>query len=157
MINFTVTLFCSVSSLLAGIMIVSIAFVGTADVISYRVLDGGIPGAVEISSNGVAAAFFLALPKAQLRFSHVFVDIVYDLFRPRTKIVVKYLSLLITILIFGLMGYVSIDLISKSFNFSESAQGLIPFSIWPLKMTVFIGCVGSALVALYQLFGADLE
>ena len=157
MTKFTIELFCSVSSLIAGIMIVLIACIGTADVISYRIFNGGIPGALEISSKGVATAFFLALPKAQLRFSHVFVDIIYDLLKPRTKMVIRYFCLTVTILIFGLMGYVSVDLILKSFNFSESAQGLIPFPIWPLKMTVFIGCVGSAVVGVYQLFGAKLE
>lgn len=139
-------------AILSGILIVTIAALGFADVIGYQFFQAGVPGALELSSKSLGAAFFLALPLAQHRRSHVAVDIVSNLMPPIVQQIFSVIALLAGLAVFGIIGWQAIDLVSKSYTLRESAQGILPFLVWPFKVTVLVGTIGSAVIILAQLF-----
>jgi TRAP-type C4-dicarboxylate transport system permease small subunit len=138
-------------AILSGTLIVAIAGLGFADVLGYHFLKAGVPGALELASQGLAAAFFLALPLAQYRRSHVAVDIVSNLMPGPVQLGFAVIGMLATLAVFGIIGWQAIDLVAKSYRLNESAQGILPFVIWPFKVTVLIGTIGSALIVCVQL------
>ncbi|WP_371038661.1 TRAP transporter small permease [Rhodosalinus sp. FB01] len=142
-------------AIMSGVLIVGIAALGFADVIGYQFFDTGVPGALELASKGLAAAFFLALPLAQYRRSHVDVDIVANMLPEALQRLFGYIGLVAALAVFGVIGWQAVDLVTKSYQLSESAQGIIPFAVWPFKTAVLVGAIGSALIALMQILGRD--
>ena len=140
---------------IAGVIIVAIALLGTADVLGYHVFQAGVPGALELSSKGLAAAFFLALPLAQYRAAHVSVDIVANLTPRSVQRAFSVIALLGTCIVFCVIAWQAVELVAKSYRFSESAQGILPFAVWPFKVTVLVGAIGSVVIVLSQLFRRD--
>jgi TRAP-type C4-dicarboxylate transport system permease small subunit len=138
-------------AILAGLLIVGIAGLGFADVVGYQVFQAGVPGALELASKGLGAAFFLALPLAQYRRGHVAVDIVSNLMPPPVQSAFGVIELLASLAVFAIIGWEAIGLVEQSYRLGESAQGIWPFLVWPFKVTVFVGTVGSAVIVLLQL------
>ena len=132
-------------------IIVAIALLGTADVLGYHAFQSGVPGALALSSKGLAAAFFLALPLAQYRAAHVSVDIVANLMPRSVQRACSVIALLGACIVFGVIAWQAVELVAKSYRFSESAQGILPFALWPFKVTVLIGAIGSVVIALAQI------
>lgn len=150
-LNSLVRAFVFGCAILSGALIVSIAALGFFDVIGYQFFKSGVPGALELSSKFLAAAFFLALPLAQYRSSHVAVDIVSNLMPGPVQNLFGVISLFAALAVFGIIGWQAIDLVEKSYRLSESAQGILPFVVWPFKVTVLVGTIGSAIIACLQL------
>lgn len=143
-------------AILSGVLIVVIAALGFADVIGYQFFQTGVPGALELASKSLGAAFFLALPLAQYRRSHVAVDIISNLMPATVQRVFGVIALLAGLAVFGIIGWQAIDLVSKSYTLRESAQGILPFVVWPFKVTVLVGTIGSALIIFVQLFDREI-
>ena len=139
-------------AIVAGVIILAIAFLGTADVLGYHIFQSGVPGALELSSKGLAVAFFLALPLTQYRAAHVSVDIVANLMPGPVQRAFSIIALLGACIVFCVIAWEAVELVAKSYRFSESAQGILPFAVWPFKVTVLIGAIGSVIIALSQLF-----
>ena len=150
-IDSAIRAFASGCALLSGALIVGIAALGFADVIGYQFFRSGVPGALELASKGLAAAFFLALPLAQYRRTHVAVDIVSNLMPGPVQRLFGVVGLLAALAVFGIIGWQAVDLVATSYRQSESAQGILPFLVWPFKVTVLVGTIGSAVIALLQL------
>lgn len=148
----SIAIFSIGCAIIAGVIIVAIALLGTADVLGYHVFQSGVPGALELSSKGLAAAFFLALPLAQYRAAHVSVDIVANLMLRSVQRACSVIALFGACIVFGVIAWQAVELVAKSYRFSESAQGILPFAVWPFKVTVLIGAIGSVVIALSQLF-----
>ena len=142
-------------AVLSGCLIMVIAALGFADVVGYQFFQAGVPGALELASKSLGAAFFLALPLAQYRRSHVVVDIVSNLMPQAVQRIFGVVALLATMAVFGIIGWQAIDLVAKSYRLGESAQGILPFPIWPFKVTVLAGTTLSAAIILLQLFERD--
>ena len=147
----SIAIFSIGCAIIAGVIIVAIALLGTADVLGYHAFQSGVPGALALSSKGLAAAFFLALPLAQYRAAHVSVDIVANLMPRSVQRACSVIALLGACIVFGVIAWQAVELVAKSYRFSESAQGILPFAVWPFKVTVLIGAIGSVVIALARL------
>ncbi len=138
-------------AIVAGFILVGVAIIGAGNVVGYSLLGGGIPGAHELSASGLAAMFFLALPLTQLRDANVHVDIVANLLGARSTRGLALLAIIGAIIVFGLMTYMAYPFVIRSYRLSESAQGILPYAIWPIKLAALIGIAGACVVALLQL------
>lgn len=152
LINTILSAFVTGCTLVAAALLVGIAALGFADVVGYQLFQSGVPGALELASKSLGAAFFLALPLAQYRRSHVAVDIVSNLMPRIIQRAFGIFGLLASLVVFAIIGWQAIDLVEKSYLMQESAQGILPFAVWPFKVSVLVGTVGSAVIALAQIF-----
>lgn len=142
----------AVSAVVAGIIVSAIAVVGTTNVIGYAFFDTGFPAALELSASGLAAAFFLALPLAQWRQAHVDVDVVANLLPKRTHGLLNFAAIAVALIVFALMAWVSVPFVERSIQFSESAQGSIPYPLWPVKLAAAFGVFVTLMVCCIQAF-----
>src|SRR6186713_2022211 len=77
---------------LAGVALVLLALIGTADVIGSQFLGRPVPGTVEIGSSLMVAGIALGLPLAQYARRHVRVEIFIDRLPRRARAVLDILA-----------------------------------------------------------------
>jgi TRAP-type C4-dicarboxylate transport system permease small subunit len=136
---------------LAGIGMLFIATIGTADVITYLVLGRPFPGATESVEVALAITVAMTMPYAQLRHGHIVVDIVVQRFSPRGKRVAAFGSLVTGCLCILLLSWRAWDLAVESIAVREAATALYSFPIYPRKILFALGLSLTAIEYLRQI------
>lgn len=124
---------------LAGIGMLFIATIGTADVITYLVLNQPFPGATESVEVLLAATVAMTMPYAQRRHGHIVVDIVVQRFSPRGRRVAAFGSLLTGLICMALLAWRAWALALESIALRETAETLYSFPVYPWKVVFALG------------------
>lgn len=143
-INWLLQRLSYVGFLAASLLLLIIAVMGTADVVSTNVFYKPIPGVVELSGALLAVTVFLGLAQAQASGSHIMIDIATSAMRPRMNKLAAIISLTIGLAFMGFVGWQTTGLAAKAYEYSEVALGALPFPMTPFKALAAFGAWLSA-------------
>lgn len=125
--------------LVASALLLVIAALGTADVITTNLFMKPIRGVVEISSALLGVIVFLGLAQAQRLGSHIMIDIATMRMPPKMARFSAVLSLTICAAFMALMAVYTTKLAMTSWAYNEKALGGFAFPIAPFKSTAAFG------------------
>jgi|KBSSwiStaDraftv2_1062776.scaffolds.fasta_scaffold973794_1 TRAP-type C4-dicarboxylate transport system permease small subunit len=124
---------------LAGVALVLLAVIGTADVIGSQFLGRPVPGTVEIGSSLMVAGIALGLPLAQFARRHVRVEIFIDRLPPRSRAVLDFLAQLCLAVMLAGIAWLGWRMFLTSLATNEFSQGLIEVPMWPARLALALG------------------
>jgi len=135
----------------AAILILVVAIVITIDVLSAVLLDAPIPVVTELASTTLAVIIFAALAFAQQRKQNVQIDIVLVSLPKGLRRILQIFSSALGFLLFALLAWRTTALAATSWASAETAMALIPFPVYPFKITVAIAAMIAAAEFLREL------
>jgi TRAP-type C4-dicarboxylate transport system permease small subunit len=124
---------------LAGIALVLLAIIGTADVIGASFLGIPVPGTVEIGASLMVAGIALGLPKAQRDRRQIRVEIVVDRLPPRPRAVLDVIAQLSLAVMLAGIAWMGWRMFLTSVSTHEFSQGLIEIPMWPARLALALG------------------
>ena len=124
---------------LAGIALIMMALIGTADVIGSQFFGLPVPGTVEIGASLMVAGIALGLPMAQHARRHVRVEILVDRLPPRLRHALDILAQLSLALMLAGIAWMGWRMFLTSIATNEFSQGLIEISTWPARLALALG------------------
>jgi len=124
---------------LAGVALVLLALIGTADVIGSQFLGRPVPGTVEIGSSLMVAGIALGLPLAQYARRHVRVEIFIDRLPPRPRAVLDFVAQLCLAVMLAGIAWLGWRMFLTSLATHEFSQGLIEVPMWPARLALALG------------------
>lgn len=129
--------------LIGGLGMLMSMFLGTADVVGTQVFGRPVPGALELTESTMVLIVFGALTYAQIRRSHIRVELFYTRMRPRVKAAMDILADVAALTFFGLLVWQGTNEALFSMQIGEATDGLIRFPLYPARIIL---AVGSALL-----------
>lgn len=123
----------------SGLCMVLMAFVSTADVIAYLVIGRPFPGANESVEAALSVGVAMTIAYAQYRREHIAVDIFFQRFTGRRKLVAEMAGLLIGLFCMVLLSLRAWELAIESLNQREAAFTLYSFPLYPWKLLYATG------------------
>jgi len=124
---------------ISGICMLLMAFVSTADVVTYLVLGKPFPGANESVEAALCVCVAMTIANAQYRRDHIMVDILVQKFSARGRIISDFGALLVGLFCMVLLSMRAWELAVESFNQRETAFTLYSFPIYPWKILYAAG------------------
>jgi len=124
---------------LGALAVLAIALIGTTDVLSIRMLNQSIPGVIKLSETGLVLALFLGLAVVAHKRSHIRIDILVTRLGPRARSFFDATGYLFTAAFFTMWTWQMGHMAVKSWSIRETATGLLPFPIYPIKIILFLG------------------
>ena len=136
----------------AGAMMCLMMIHITIDVAMKYFLNAPWQGTVEtVSYYYMIGAIYLPLAYVELRGKHISVELFYDRFSPRGKLIALVFAQLCAMLFFGILAFQGwIDAI-RSFQIGEIIMGSITLQIWPSRFFLPISFTLVTLVSLLRL------
>ena len=122
----------------ATLITLMIAIIGTIDVLTTNAIKQAIPGAVEMSSAGLALLVFFGLAVASRSGDHIKVDILINRLPGRGRSICSAIGYLVTTIFFMFWAQQLWFLARKSWSIRETVLGLIQFPLYPVKIAVFL-------------------
>lgn len=126
--------------LIGGMGMLFSMFLGVADIVGTQVLLIPVPGPRELTESTMVLIVFGALAYAQIRRSHIRVELVYFQMPPRVRAVMDVITDLAAIAFFGLILQQAIGEAQYSLQINEATVGLIRFPLWPARFILAAGC-----------------
>ena len=134
--------------IVGGIGMLMSMFLGVADVIGTNAFNKPVPGAREVTESTMVLIVFGALAYAQVRRSHIRVELLYTRMPNRVKAAMDLFAHAMAFVFFALMTWQAYVEVGFSIQFGEYTDGIIRFPLWPARITL---CAGAALVCLQLL------
>ena len=113
---------------LGALITLTLALIGTTDVLTTRILARPIPSVVELSEAGMILILFLGLTAGTC-----------SRMGQRGRHVCSLVGYLITAIFFSLWTLQMWHLAVKSASIKEMATGFLPFPLYPVKIIAFLG------------------
>jgi TRAP-type C4-dicarboxylate transport system permease small subunit len=126
--------------LIGGMGMLFSMFLGVADIVGTQVLLIPVPGPRELTESTMVLIVFGALAYAQIRRSHIRVELVYFQMPPRVRAVMDVITDLAAIAFYGLILQQAIGEAQYSLQINEATVGLIRFPLWPARFILAAGC-----------------
>jgi TRAP-type C4-dicarboxylate transport system permease small subunit len=126
--------FCGI----AAVALLIVMLTMTADAV-FRKISGSIPGAYNTSVALLALIMFLPQGYAQIRKSHVSIDLITSHFPLKAQAVMGIIAALLGIFIFGLITWGSIQKAWQSTLIREVWIGVYDYPAWPFRWFVPLG------------------
>ena len=126
--------------LIGGMGMLFSMFLGVADIVGTQVLLIPVPGPRELTESTIVLIVFGALAYAQIRRSHIRVELVYFQMPPRVRAVMDVITDLAAIAFYGLILQQAIGEAQYSLQINEATVGLIRFPLWPARFILAAGC-----------------
>ena len=114
-------------------------FLGTADVIGTQVFGKPLPGALEITESSIVLIVFGGLGYAQIRGSHIRVELVYTHLGPRSKAAMDSFSHLMGLVFFSLLAWQGVNELLFSWRIGEATFGIVRIPVWPTRAILVLG------------------
>lgn len=95
----------NVLSLIGVCMFLAMMFVGAGDVIGRYVFNRPISGALEISQIAMLGVVLFFLASTQAKKGHITVEIFFNRYPPRVKVIIGLVILLLSLAIFSLIAW----------------------------------------------------
>lgn len=127
--------------LIGGAGMLTAMFLGTGDVIGTQFFGWPVPGAKEITESTMVLIVFGALTYAQIRRSHIRVELLYTHVGPRVQAAMDVFSDLAGLVFFGFLLWQAVFEAMKSWRIDETSDGLIVFSLYPARWILVAGVV----------------
>ena len=124
---------------IGGIGMLMSMFLGVADVAGTELAGKPVPGAKEVTESTMVLIVFGALTYAQIRRSHIRVELLYTRMGPRVRAGMDLVAHGFALLFFGLMCWQGVLEAGFSIDFGESTDGLIRFPLWPARIVLALG------------------
>ena len=135
----------------AALITITIAIIGTVDVMTTNVIKQAIPGAVEMSEAGLALLAFLGLAVASRSGDHIKVDILTNRLPERGQQIFSTIGYLVTALFFSFWAQQLWFLAKKSVAIRETVPGLLQFPLYPIKVIIFLAMTIAAIETIRRL------
>ena len=126
--------------LIGGVGMLFSMFLGVADIVGTQVLLIPVPGPRELTESTMVLIVFGALAYAQIRRSHIRVELVYFQMPPRVRAGMDVITDLAAIAFYGLILSQAISEAQYSLQIGEATVGLIRFPLWPARFILAAGC-----------------
>ena len=136
---------------LGALAILALALLGTSDVLSTRILNQSIPGFIKLSETGLVLALFLGLAVAARNRGHIRIDILVTRLGPRARRFCDATGYLFTAVFFALWTWQTGVMAAKSWSIRETATGLLPYPLYPIKFILFLGLLIATLESVRRL------
>jgi TRAP-type C4-dicarboxylate transport system permease small subunit len=137
-------------TVIGGVMLALMMFLGTADVIGRYVFNRPLLGAAEASGLMMGAAVFLSWAYVQSKGGHISLDIISDHYPPRVRAVLNFVMLFLLLVLFSLITYKGGLIAKKAWHLSEMVQ-ILEVPIAPFKLLVPIGAFFICLECIIQM------
>lgn len=128
----------------ASALLLVVALLGAADVVSTNLFLKPIPGTVELSGALLAVIVFLGLAQAQASGAHIVIDVATGAMGPRMHKLAMLITLAIGLAFMATVGWRTTDLAVKAFSYNEKALGALAFPLTPFKVLAAFGAWLSA-------------
>ncbi len=125
--------------LIGGAGMLTSMFLGAGDVVGTQFFGWPIPGAKEITESTMVLIVFGALAYAQLRKSHIRVELVYTHMPARARAVMDVVADAAAIGFFSLLLWQCTIEAMLSWRIGEAADGLIRFPLYPARWILVAG------------------
>ncbi len=129
-----------VLSIIAGVIIVAIMLLITADISLRFLFNSPIMGTLELTEFGMVVAFYIGLAYLQSQKGHITIEIVVDRLSARTRSVLEGIVYFLCLVVFGLMSWTGWVTAMDALQVGEITYGNIPFPTAPAKFILAIGC-----------------
>ncbi len=126
-------------SLTAGLILLGLLLVNTADVVMRTAGLGTVRGIIEWTEIIIPAVVFASLAPAFLARMHVSVDLVTHRLSPRWAATTEAFGLMVSALVLGLWTIAAARVAWASFQRREFRFGLVEVPVWPVRIVVPIG------------------
>lgn len=130
--------------LAASVLLLVVALMGAADVISTNLFYQPIPGMVELSGALLGVIVFLGLAQAQARGANIVIDVATGAMRPWMKKIAMILSLAVGAVFMAMVAWQTTRLAMNSIAYKEVALGALAFPLPPFKVLSAFGAWLSA-------------
>ncbi|MBL6425899.1 MAG: TRAP transporter small permease [Maritimibacter sp.] len=128
----------------ASVLLLVVALMGAADVISTNLFFEPIPGMVELSGSLLAVIVFLGLAQAQARGAHIVIDVATGAMGPRMKKIALIFTLAVGAAFMATVAWRTTNLAINAYGYNERALGALPFPLTPFKALAAFGAWLSA-------------
>ncbi len=126
-------------TVVAGIAALSCMFFISASVGSRYILDYSIPGSLDITQIILVLIIFFPLAYVEEKGGHINITVLYSRFPPKMIEVLKIVSKILALILFGLMAFMSLIGAINSFLQKEASWGDFAIPLWIPKFFIFIG------------------
>lgn len=125
--------------LIGGVGTMAAMFLGTIEVVGTQILHTPVPGALELTESTMVLIVFGALCYAQIRRSHIRVELIYTNTGPRARAVMDVFADLCGLLFFCLLLWQAYNEAIYSLQIGEATVGLIRFPLYPARIILAVG------------------
>lgn len=108
-------------------------------VASRYILDYSVPGSLDISQIILVLIIFFPLAYVEKEGGHIKITVLYSKFSPQMVKVLKMVSNILGLILFGLMSFMSLIGAINSFWQKEASWGDFAIPLWIPKFFIFIG------------------
>jgi TRAP-type C4-dicarboxylate transport system permease small subunit len=136
---------------LGALILLALALILTADVLTTRILDHPIPGVIKLSEAGLVLILFLGLAVATRNRGHIRVDILVARLAPRARWFCDATGYLFAAAFFAVWTWQMWYLTAKSWAIREMATGLLPYPLYPIKFLLFLGLLIATIESIHLL------
>jgi TRAP-type C4-dicarboxylate transport system permease small subunit len=147
-----------------GLIFVALSAVVTVETLARKIFNYSIQGADELGGYALAAGSVIAFSLALVGRNHIRVDVFHELFPPRLKAVLNWLSYVLLAVFAVLMAFVALKVVTDTLAYRSTAPTpwqtplIWPQSVWYAGLVVFaIVTVAYALRASWLLVRGRIE
>lgn len=125
--------------LIGGIGTMAAMFLGTIEVVGTQIFHTPVPGALELTESTMVLIVFGALCYAQIRRSHIRVELIYTNMGPRVRAAMDVFADLCGLVFFSLLVWQAYSEALYSLQIGEATVGLIRFPLYPARIILAVG------------------
>lgn len=137
-------------------MLLIMMFLGAGDVLGRYLFNNPIKGALEVSQLMMAGVALLCWGYTQAIKGHINIEILLVRYPARVQSVINFISLILTIIIFGLITWQSTLIAMETLKQNRMLEN-IPLPLFPFKLMVPVGafvlCLESIIQVIHLIFG----
>jgi TRAP-type C4-dicarboxylate transport system permease small subunit len=136
----------------AGIVVLlALALLCTLDVLTTRILGQPMAGVIKLSEAGLALILFLGFAITARSRSHVRVDLLVSRLGKTPRRLCHAVAHLFTVFFFALWTWQMGFMTAQSWAIRETARGLLPYPLYPIKFILFLGLLAATFTLFWQL------
>ncbi|MEQ8584927.1 MAG: TRAP transporter small permease [Thalassobaculaceae bacterium] len=125
--------------LIGGIGTMAAMLLGTIEVVGTQMLHTPVPGALELTESTMVLIVFGALAYAQIRRSHIRVELIYTNMGPRVRAAMDVFADICALVFFSLLLWQAYHEAVYSLQIGEATVGLIRFPLFPARIILAVG------------------
>lgn len=125
--------------LVGGIGTMAAMLLGTIEVVGTQILHTPVPGALELTESTMVLIVFGALAYAQIRRTHIRVELLYTNMGPRVQAVMDVFADICALVFFSLLLWQAYHEAAYSLQIGEATVGLIRFPLFPARIILAFG------------------
>jgi TRAP-type C4-dicarboxylate transport system permease small subunit len=147
-----------------GLVFMALAVIVTVETISRKVFNFSLQGADELGGYALAVGSTIAFSLGVMGRNHIRVDVFFEMFSPRLKALLNWLSIVSMAAFAVLIAVVAFRVIGDTLQYRSTAPTpwqtplIYPQAVWYTGLAIFaLVTVGSALRATALLFGGQVD